>query len=278
MEAALMPDFETLLFSKDDGVAWVSLNRPQVRNAINQKMQSELRDLWDALRYDDDVRCIVLTAEGESFCTGIDRGEALSDENNDAMAAGKFPGYPTPWMFDDPGRDLGPKARDLWKPVIAAVNGMACGGAFYMLGEVEFIIAADDATFFDPHVTYGMTAAFEPIEMLTKMPFQEIMRMSLLGADERMSAERAREIGLVTEVVPRDELRERAGWAARVIADAPPIAVQGTMRALWTALEVSRQQGIEMANLFTRIGSDPEALRAGQERFASGKRPKWRLR
>ncbi len=273
-----MPDFETLLFEKDDGIAWVSLNRPKVRNAINMKMQEELRDLWHDLRYDDEVRCIVLTAEGESFCTGIDRGEAISDENTDSMAAGNYPGYPTEWMYDDPGRDIGPKARDLWKPVIAAVNGMACGGAFYILGEVEFIIAADDATFFDPHVTYGMTAAFEPIQMLTKMPFQEIMRMSLLGADERMSAERAREIGLVTEVVPRDELRDRAAWAARVIADSPPIAIQGTMRALWTALEVSRQQGIEMANLFTRIGSDADAFKAGQERFASGKRPKWRLR
>jgi enoyl-CoA hydratase/carnithine racemase len=132
--------------------------------------------------------------------------------------------------------------------------------------------------FFDPHVTYGMTAAFEPIQMLSKMPFPEIMRMSLLGVHERMSAERAREIGLVSEVVPREELRERAGWAARVIADSPALAIQGTMRALWTALEVSRSQGLAVANLFTRIGSDPEAFKEGQERFASGQRPKWQKR
>jgi enoyl-CoA hydratase/carnithine racemase len=270
--------FETVLFSKDDGIARVSLNRPKVRNAINQRMQDELREVWRDVRYDSDVRCVVLTAEGESFCTGIDRGEAVSDSNLEDMADGNYPGYPTPWMYDDPGRDIGPKARDCWKPVIAAVQGMACGGAFYILGEVEFIIASDDATFFDPHVTYGMTAAFEPIQLLAKMPFQEIMRMSLLGADERMSAERAREIGLVTELVPREELRERAEWAARVIADAPPLAIQGTMRALWTALELSRHQGIELANLFTRIGTSAEAFRAGQQRFASGKRPQWRLR
>jgi enoyl-CoA hydratase/carnithine racemase len=123
-----------------------------------------------------------------------------------------------------------------------------------------------------------MTAAFEPIQMLAKMPFQEIMRMSLLGADERMSAQRAFEIGLVTEVVPKADLRERAGWAARVIADSPPLAIQGTLRALWTAREVSRAQGIGLANLFTRIGTDAEAFRAGQARFASGQRPRWRLR
>jgi enoyl-CoA hydratase/carnithine racemase len=273
-----MVDHETLIVRKDDGIAWVSLNRPAVRNAINQQMQDELRELWTAFRYDDDVRCVVLTAEGESFCTGIDRAEAVSDDNNAAMAAGNLPGYPTAWMYDDPGRDVGPKSRDLWKPVIAAVQGIACGGAFYMLGEVEFIIASDDAVFFDPHVTYGMTAAFEPVQMLSKMPFQEIMRLSLLGAHERMSAERAFQVGLVSEVVPRAELLERAGWAARVIADAPPLVIQGTMRALWTVLDMPRAQGIGMANLFTRIGSDAAAFKAGQDRFASGQRVEWRLR
>jgi enoyl-CoA hydratase/carnithine racemase len=270
-----MPEYETLLVTKDDGVAWVSLNRPAVRNAFNVRMQEELRALWHGFRYDDDVRCVVLSGEGDAFCTGIDRTEMMTE---DAMETDFFSAYPTPWTYDDPGGDLGPKSNDLWKPVIAAVHGIACGGAFYMLGETEFIIAADDAVFFDPHVTYGMTAAFEPIQMLSKMPFQEIMRMSLLGVHERLSAERAREIGLVTEVVPRADLRERAGWAARVIADSPALAVQGTMRALWTALEMSRSQAIAVANLFTRIGSDPAAFKEGQERFATGQRPKWQLR
>jgi enoyl-CoA hydratase/carnithine racemase len=273
-----MSDYETLLVRKDDGVAWVSLNRPEVRNAFNQKMQDELAEVWTGFRYDDEVRCVVLTGEGPAFCTGIDRGEAITDENTTAIAEGDYPGYPTPWMYDDPGRDIGPKSRDLWKPVIAAVHGMACAGAFYLLGEVEFIIASDDATFFDPHVTYGMTAAFEPVQMLSKMPLPEVMRMSLLGAHERLSAARAHQIGLVTEVVPADQLRERAGWAARVIADSPPLVVQGTMRALWTGHQVGRTSGIDLANLFTRIGSDAAAFKAGQERFASGQRVEWNLR
>ena len=273
-----MQAYETIKVSNRDGVTWVTLDRPEVRNAINQQMQDELHDLWHRLRYDDDTRCVVLDGAGESFCTGADRAEAVSEDNTEAMAEGDYPGYPTPWMYDDPGRDVGPKACDLWKPVVAAVHGMACGGAFYMLGEVEFIIASDDAVFFDPHVTYGMTAAFEPMAMLSKMPLQEIMRLSLLGAHERMSAERAREIGLVTEVVPRDELRDRAAWAAQVIADSPPLVVQGTMRAIWTAHDVGRANAIGLANLFTRIGSDSDAFRAGQERFLSGERPKWNLR
>jgi enoyl-CoA hydratase/carnithine racemase len=93
-----------------------------------------------------------------------------------------------------------------------------------------------------------------------------------------MSAERAREIGLVTEVVPRDELLERAAWAARVIADSPPLVIQGTMRALWTAHEIPHAQAVGMANLFTRIGSDAAAFKAGQDRFASGQRVEWQTR
>ena len=267
-----MPDYESLLYTLDDGVATVSLNRPQVRNAINSTMQAELRDVWDMIRVDNDVRCVILTAEGDHFCTGIDRAEAVSEDNNAAMAAGNYPGYPTPWTYDDPGRDISPKARECWKPVIAAVHGQACGGAFYMLADVEFIIASDDATFFDPHVTYGMPAAFEPIQMLAKMPFHEIMRLTLLGVDERMSAARAREIGLVSEVVAKDELRARAQWAARIIANAPALAIQGTMRALWMGLELSRSQAIDLAHLFTRIGADAAAMWEGQQRFQSGKR------
>jgi len=270
-----MSSYETVLVEKDDGVAWVSLNRPEVRNAINPDMQRELREIWTGFRYDDDVRCIVLSGEGKAFCTGIDRNEVIDTE---AMQGGKLPGYPTPWAYDDPGRDVGPKTCDLWKPVIAAVHGMACAGAFYMLGESDFIIASDDATFFDPHVTYGMTAAFEPIHLLNKMPFPEVMRMALLGVHERMSAARAHEIGLVSEVTTPEALKERAAWAARRIADQPAIAVQGTMRALWTGLELSRSQAIEMANLFTRIGSDRTAFEEGQKQFASGQRPEWNLR
>jgi enoyl-CoA hydratase/carnithine racemase len=271
-----MPDFESLLYDESDGVAWVTLNRPEALNAFNTTMQRELRELWLMLRTNDDVRCIVLTGSGDkAFCTGLDREGVGSFDD---LPPGKLPGYNTPWDFDDPGKSVCPKSNDLWKPVIAAVNGMACGGAFYILGEVDFIIAADHATFFDPHVTYGMPAAFEPIFLLHKMPFQEVVRLALLGAHERMSANRAHQIGLVSEVVPSDELRERTEWAARAIADQPALAEQGTLRAMWMGLEVSRRQALDHAFLFTNVGSDRTLLEEGQERFTSGKRIEWRLR
>lgn len=272
-----MSQFQTLLYEERNGVAWVTLNRPEVHNAFNAQMQRELHDLWRGLRGNDSVRVVVLTGAGDkAFCTGIDRTETMGDARGQGERV--VGSRSTPFHFDDPGANVGPKSCDLWKPVIAAVNGMACGGAFYMLGEVEFIIAADHATFFDPHVSYGMTAAFEPIHMLQKMPFHEIMRLSLLGNHERLSAKRAYEIGLVSEVVPAEKLRGAAAWAAEAIASHPPLAVQGTLRAIWSARELTRSQALSMAYAHVAMGTNADSIREGQRTFASKKRTEWRLR
>jgi enoyl-CoA hydratase/carnithine racemase len=286
MDQLIAPDdFETLLYDERDGVAYVTMNRPEVHNAFNYRMQLELKSVWRSARHNDDVRCIVLTGAGEkAFCTGIDRAEAMGHWTEDPSQAGHAAvpiggsGDDSPWHFDDPGENIGPKSNDLWKPVIAAVNGMACGGAFYMLGEVEFIIAADHATFFDPHVTYGMTACFESMHMLQKMPFHEIMRIALLGARERMSAQRAHEIGLVSEIVPGADLAASVEWVAQAIASAPAVAVQGTVRSLWAARELSRVQALDVGKILIRVGSDPDALLEGQKSFSSGERIQPRIR
>jgi enoyl-CoA hydratase/carnithine racemase len=253
-------------------------------------MAEELRDIWRSLRHNPDVNCAVLTAAGErAFCTGIDRSEVNVDwpdelasgtpgRSGGAKSGGGTIGFTSPFMLDDPGEYLGPKSNDLWKPVIAAVNGMACGGAFYMLGEVEFIIAAEHATFFDPHVTYGMTAAYEPIHMSGIMPFPEIMRLSLLGNHERMSAQRAHEIGMVTEVAPKDELLERAGWAASRIASQPALAIEGTVRALWGAREHGAREALKLGYAYVAMGTNPDSIAEGQKVFESGKRIEWKLR
>ena len=289
-----MTDYETITEEITDGVAWLTLDRPEVYNAFNRRMQKELRSAWRSYRHNDDVRCIVLSGAGDkAFCTGIDRAEQMGDGNAEAGGQAAVveptrdplaPEEPmvgsgsTPFHFDDPGDWIGPKSNDLWKPVIAAVNGMACGGAFYMLGEVEFIIAADHATFFDPHVTYGMCATFEPIHMLTKMPFAEVMRMSLLGNHERLSAQRAHQIGLVSEVVPGDELRDAAGWAASAIASAPPLAIEGTVRSIWAGLEHARSEALALGYAYIGLGTSQQSIRQGQEFFASGRRIEHRTR
>jgi len=270
-----MTNYETILCEVDDGVALVTLNRPEVLNAFNPQMEQEISSLWQSLQRDDDVRCIILTGAGDrAFCVGLDRNATIGAAD---PGEGRL-GYSTPWVFDDPGKRLGPKANGLWKPVVAAVQGMACGGAFYLLGEVDFIVAGTSATFFDPHVTYQMTAAYEPVQLLQKMPLQEVLRMALLGAHERMSAQRAYEVGLVSQVVDDDELMDTVQWAAGAIASAPPLNIQGTLRAIWMGNEVPRSQALELCSLYTWIGTDPEALHAGQEAFRTRTPIEWRSR
>jgi len=262
----------TITWRAADGVGWVTLNRPDRYNAFDQVMGDELQALWLRLRTDDSVRCIVLGAEGgRAFCTGIDRDDVPSEGG----AAYTF----SPYTYDDPGRQLGPKSNELWKPVIAAVDGIACGGAFYLLGEVDVIIATEASTFFDPHVTYGMPAVYEPLLMLHRnLPFGEVLRMTLLGNHERMTARRAHQIGLVSEVVPSTEaLAEAAGWAAAAIASAPPRAIQASLRSLWAGRELTRQQALSLGGPLLNLGMSEEALAEGQKAF-EGERITPRLR
>jgi enoyl-CoA hydratase/carnithine racemase len=275
-----IPEFETIRYDEsDDGVATITLNRPDVHNAFNSLMQRELKTVWRALRRHDPVRCIVLTGAGEkAFCTGIDRMEQMGDAQDDTTDPDIVGSGSTPFMFDDPGDNIGPKSCDLWKPVIASVNGMACGGAFYMLGEVEFIVAAEHATFFDPHVTYGMTAAFEPIHMAGITPFGEIMRLSLMGNYERMSAQRAFQIGMVSEVVSGAELADRVHELAVKIASQPKLAIEGTVRAVWGARELGSRQAVRLGYAYVAMGTNQESIAEGQQLFASGKRVDWKLR
>ena len=278
-----MDSLETLLYEERNGVAVITMNRPDVYNAFNRQMEIELQRVWQSLRGNDDVRAVVWTGAGEkAFCTGIDREESITGYLEDPTGAeradtDKSGQTSTPFMFNDPGKFILPKQNDMWKPVVAAVNGMACGGAFYMLGESDIIIAADHATFFDPHVSYGMVAGFETVHLLQKVPFGEMLRIALLGGSERMSAQRAHQIGLASEVVPADELMERALWCAEAIASAPALAVQGTLRAAWLAHEAFRRDALAQISMLVSLGTTYENIEAGQATF-HGKREKPRVR
>jgi enoyl-CoA hydratase/carnithine racemase len=270
--------YETLGYEERDGVALVTLDRPEVLNAFDDTMINELHACWRALRANDDVRAIVLTGAGDkAFCTGLDRTAAQvgeSERSSDISTKGA-----TPLHFDDPGERISPKTgADLWKPIVAAVNGMACAGAFYLLGEVDVIIAAESATFFDPHTTYGMAAVFEPMMMLQRMPLGEVLRMSLMGAYERVSAQRAMDIGLVSEVVPSADLADAAHHVASTIAAQPALAVQATVRAIWYAQELGYRQALDVAKTLVQLGTDEASLDEGRRLFESGARAPWRLR
>ncbi|MFI5471297.1 enoyl-CoA hydratase/isomerase family protein [Streptomyces cacaoi] len=240
---------------KDTGVAVVTLDRPARLNALDLETVRELKDVWRELRFDDSVRAVVLTGAGQrAFCTGLDRDAVVPQPNS-------------PYMQDDPLLTVGPKANDLWKPVVGAVEGMACGGAFYLLGECEFIVAGADAVFFDPHTTYGMVSAYESVLLAQRMPYGEVARMMLMGTAERISARRAFDVGLVSELTDAGGASAAAVACAAVVAGYPAAGVQGTVRALWSAKEAARTMGFAQAPHLISLGNLPTGRQA--ELFAT---------
>jgi enoyl-CoA hydratase/carnithine racemase len=254
--------FETVLFDVGaDHIATITLNRPDVLNCFDQRMLDEFARIWRICRHDDDIHVVVLRAAGDkAFSTGVDR------------KLGRFR-HPNPLSEDDPGFWLGAKQNRVWKPLIVAVHGMCAGGAFYWLNECDVAICSDDATFFDPHTTYGMASALEPAALLRRIPFGEVMRIALFGNDERISAARALAIGLVSEVVTRDQLWDRADVLAKRLADKPPLAVQGTVKAVWDSLSMSIEairsvplMYTQLINPQTKTAFDPGADRTWEVR------------
>jgi len=239
---------EAIQFDVADNVATITLNRPEALNSFNDAMAADLTYAWETCRDTDDIHAVVLQANGErAFSTGVD-----------VKGGGTWFSKPNVWNSFDPGVTLSPKIfHRVWKPVIVAVHGMCAGGAQYFLNEADIIICSDDAEFFDPHASVGIVSALEPIGMLKRgIPVGDVLRWALMGNEERITAATALRIGLVTEVVPRAELRDRAREIARSIAARNPKAIQGTVRAIWESLDMPRSIALQNGMAYTHIGND----------------------
>ncbi len=239
--------YEAITYETDsDHVATITLNRPDKLNAFNRAMLDDFHTVWAEIKRDTDVHTVVLRAEGTAFSAGLD----VKDPNARANAYSD-----NPFNDTEPAFYLGPKANRVWKPVICAVHGMVAGGAFYWINESDIVICSDDAEFFDPHVTYGMTSALEPIGLRMRIPLGEALRWALMGLDERMGADRALQIGLVSEITTRDSLSGRAHEIAATIAAKPSVATQGTVRAIWDSIDLGRSAAMHQALSYVQIGN-----------------------
>ena len=125
----------------------------------------------------------------------------------------------------------------VWKPVIAAVNGVCAGGGLHFVADADIVLASSDATFLDPHVSIGQVSAYEVVALVRKSPMEAITRMALAGRHERITAERARQLGILSEVVEPSLLPATAPPSWRVDRPQQPAAMAATKRALWGALE-----------------------------------------
>lgn len=224
-----MSGYERLIVEKSDGVGWLILNRPDAGNAFDALMLDELETAWAELDADCDVHVIVNAANGKAFCTGMDVVQVARDK--EAMR-----------RHSRRTRDAELKISSwhchVWKPVIAAVNGVCAGGGLHLVADADIVIAAEQASFVDPHVSVGQAVAYEAITLLRKSPMEAITRMTLNGRGERISAQRAYELGIVSDVVPADQLRATAGRLAAAVATNSPTAMRATKKALWHSLEV----------------------------------------
>lgn len=235
---AIVTGYERIVVEKSDGVGWLILNRPDAGNAFDALMLDELERAWADLDADSDVRVIVNTANGRSFCTGMDVVQVARDKQ--AMRKHSR-------RTRDAELKISSWHCDVWKPVIAAVNGVCAGGGLHLVADADIVIAAERASFVDPHVSVGQAVAYEAITLLRKSPMEAIARMTLSGKGERISAQRAYQLGIVSEVVPDDALRAAAATLAAAIATNSPAAMRVTKKALWRSLEVGLTQARQEA-------------------------------
>jgi len=222
--------YETLVVERHGPVGWLVFDRPDRANAMDATMLAELEAAWRELDADDDVRVIVNTGNGPAFQTGLDvvqlarDPEALREQSRRTKRAEL---RLTAWH------------NEVWKPVIAAVNGTCAGGGLHFVADADLVVASESATFLDPHVSIGQVSAYEVVALVRKSPMEAVTRMALVGRHERVSAARAYELGICSEVVAPERLREAAQELAEKIATNPPWLLAATKRALWGALEHS---------------------------------------
>jgi enoyl-CoA hydratase/carnithine racemase len=244
MDVRMSDAFETIGYEvSGDHVATITLDRPEVLNAFDREMCEEVREAWRRVKVDPEVHAVVLRAAGDrAFCAGLDTKKSYGQPDD-------------VWNHEDPGELLSPKWQKVWKPVVCAVQGICTAGAFYFLNESDIVICSPDATFFDSHVTYGMVSALEPVGLMRRIGLAHTLRMALSGNDERVGADTALAIGLVTEVVEREALWTRAHEIAAAIAAKPSAATQGTVRAIWESLDRPYRVAMEQGLIYTRLGN-----------------------
>jgi enoyl-CoA hydratase/carnithine racemase len=261
------PHLEHLKLERRGPVGWLINNRPDRLNAMNNAMRDEFAVAWKALEADPQVRVIVHTGEGRAFQTGVDVAEIAGDGigmQRYRQSMEEFDVHFTAWH------------QRVTKPVITAVNGLCAGGAFHWVADADIVLAASDAQFFDPHVSVGQVVAVEAIGLLRKMPFEAVMRMALTGRHERMSARRAYELGMISEVVdPPERLRDAAQELAEKIARNSPAAMAATKRALWGALEMGLTDACRAgAKELVSMWGHPDQ-EEGPRAFAEKREPRW---
>ena len=261
---------ELIRYEVADRVATITLNRPDALNALSPAMIAELRRVYDAAEADEDVWTVLVTGTGRAFCTGADVGEIPADGRviYDEPYLSTFPQWEAP-------QEGTPPFRTGTKPVITAVNGLCCGAGLDWVTTGDITIASDRAEFFDPHVSIGLVSGREVVRLARVLPMGIAMRMALTGRHERMGAQRAHELGLVSEVVEHDRLMERAREVASLVNRNAPLAVRGTRLAIRKGIDLPLHEAEIMAEAFRERVLRTDDAKEGPLAFMEKRAPRW---
>src|SRR5499427_3871088 len=256
--------FSNILFEKKNAIAYVTVNRPKVLNALNMATMEELRAAFHEIKNDARVRVVILTGAGEkAFIAGADIGELA---RNDAVTAKEY---------THRGQSVLNLIENLGKPVIACINGFALGGGCEIAMACTMRLASENAKLGQPEVKLGIIPGYGGTQRLPRLVGKGIaMQLTLTG--EMITAQEAHRIGLVNEVVPAGELIARAeAIAAKIIANAP-LAVQYAMEAVNHGLDMTLSEGLYLEATLFAVCCATEDKNEGTKAFLEKRQAEFR--
>jgi enoyl-CoA hydratase/carnithine racemase len=273
-------NYETILYEKRGNTACITLNRPEVLNAINWVMVKDLTHAYAAAEADPEVWTLIVTGNGRALCSGADvskmptggeEGRAVGIDQMGEPVLGSFRQWDAP-------QEATPPFREMAKPIICAVNGICCGAGLDLVTTSDIAIASDRATFFDPHVSIGIVSGREMVRVARALPINVAMRLALMGKHERMTAARAYDLGFVSEVVPDEKLMDRAWEVAETVNSNAPLAVRGTRMGIRKGLSLPLYEAELLAESYRlRVAQTEDALE-GPKAFLERRAPRWQAR
>ena len=260
--------YETILYEVSERVATITFNRPDRLNALSPEMVRELRDAYAAAEADENVWLLLVTGNGRAFCAGADVGEIPDD----GRVIYDEPYLSTHEQWEAP-QEATPPFRTMTKPVLVAVNGLCCGAGLDLVTTGDITIASDRAEFFDPHVSIGLVSGREMVRLARVLPLNVAMRLALMGKHERLPAQRAYDLGLVSEVVPHDTLMQRAREIAAIVNRNAPLAVRGTRLAIRKGLDLPLHEAEILAEAFRERVVRTDDAKEGPRAFVEKRAP-----
>ncbi len=255
----------TVLYACQNHVATITYNRPEARNAINGELRRDLNAAWATFRDDDDAWVGIITGAGSAFCAGAD----LKDPSGAVGAGGHS-------FWEIPSAQSLESGLEIWKPVIAAVNGPAIGFGLTMVASCDFVIASERASFSFPEVQLGVPTVQGSVRMPRLIGWQHAMELLLIG--DRVSPERAKEMGLVWKIVAHDELMTEAHTLANRLLKAAPLAARATKEIARRGLDLSLVEAVRFGETMRRVAAQTEDAKAFRPSTARGEGPQWQAR